>query len=197
MPCARHLLTSVLVASDFFPKLGGRVDVRLWLGKIPQTRGSYLSSPTGCNRHCQQVPRARHLLTSVLVAMAPKLRCLSLARVAKPGCLSLIFQDFPSSAQVPRPSLSNVRLKNPHCQQVLRARHLDCSKQIIVHRCLARGICGQACSSPVLSLGCLSHGAYARAPKPTGLYLERIVNRCLARGTCGQLSFRMYVVCIR
>ena len=38
---------------------------------------------------------------------------------------------------------SYVCLKNTHCQQVFRAGHLDCSKQIFVHRCLARGTCGQ------------------------------------------------------
>ena len=35
------------------------------------------------NTHCQQVPRARHLLTSVLVTVAPKLRCLIVAPIDK------------------------------------------------------------------------------------------------------------------
>ena len=64
--------------------------------------------------HCPQVPRARHLWTSVLLAMAPKLMCLSFARVLRYECISLIFQDCSSSGL----------LKNRHCPLVPRARHL-------------------------------------------------------------------------
>ena len=46
--------------------------------------------------------------------MAPKLMCLSFARVPRYACISLIFQDCSSSGF----------LKNPHCQQVPRARHV-------------------------------------------------------------------------
>ena len=48
------------------------------------------------------MPRAKHLLTSELVAIL-------VDREPKPGCLSLIFQDYSSPGLV----------KNSHCQQGL------------------------------------------------------------------------------
>ena len=66
------------------------------------------------NSHCPQVPRARHLWTIVLLAMAPKLMCLSFARVLRYEFISLIFQDCSSSGL----------LINRHCPLVPRARHL-------------------------------------------------------------------------
>ena len=64
--------------------------------------------------HCPQVPRARHLWTSVLLAMAPKLMCLSFARVLRYECIHLILYDCSSSGL----------LENRHCPLVPRARHL-------------------------------------------------------------------------